>query len=87
MGVFVSKFWVRRLNDERTFFILIDEDGLEELSHTRMSSIGALSLVSGNVRGLYCSSSEEPNCRTNVSLPEDMRFYMYSMILYADGFM
>lgn len=86
MDVIVSSFCVNQLEDERSFFILINEVGQGELSHTRIFTVDAPSFVSVNVGGPRDSSSEEPHCRTIETLPNSMRFHVYRMILSGDDF-
>lgn len=86
MGVFISRFWVHRLGDERNFFNVIIGDEQEELSHTRIFTTGALSFVSENVGDCCGSLLEKSHWRTTGTLQDGMNFWMYRMILYQEDF-
>lgn len=84
MGVLVSRFWVERLDDERNFFLFINNNGNEDLSSTPITTFGAPVLV--RETPVNTSRSPKPKCRTTGLLPNGMRFYFYRLILYADDF-
>ena len=48
LGVFVSRFWVQRLDDERNFFLFLEHNDDGSVSSTPISTIGAPVFVKDN---------------------------------------
>ncbi len=85
MGVFVSRYWVQRLDDERNLFLFLTKNNQGSISCTSILIIGAPVYVKNST---LASSSSSPllNCRTTGKLEDGTRYYMYRLILYADDF-
>ena len=86
LGVFVSRFWVQRLDDERNFFLFINIDNSEVASSSCIGTIGAPVFVKERCTSTTTSECQEEMCRTMGTLANGTPFYMYRLILYADDF-
>ena len=90
MGVFVSRFWVQRLDDERNFFLFLNQrqGNRSTSSFITVTTIGAPVFVRDSVSHSAPSGrgSTDNQCRTTGTLDDGRRYYMYRLILYADDF-
>lgn len=85
IAVLVSRFWVRRLSDERNFVLLLSFNSTNDVHMTRLSTIGAPDLLdSGSAHSPASSSGAK--CFTTGKLPSGKRYYKYRILLYADDF-
>lgn len=86
LGVYVSRFWVQRLDDERNFFVYVKSEGLSSEAEVcaTVSTIGAPEFVTD--QRTATSSPDETQCKTTGTLSNGKRYYMYRVILYADDF-
>ncbi len=84
-GVLVSRFWVQRLDDERNFFMFINENAQGEPVCTSVSTIGAPVFIIDSTLSSSSTSSSN-HCRTRGRLADGTSYYMYRLILYADDF-
>lgn len=87
LGIYVSRYWINRLDDERNFFLLLNVNSDGTISCTTMLTFGSPVFV----RELTASPSDLNNtstnaCTTTGKLESGQRFYIYRMLLYADDF-
>lgn len=85
VAVFVSRFWVRRLSDERNFVIMFSSNSNGELRPIGLTTLGAPALI---IQGRERSQQQESpsKCYTTGFLPSGKRFYKYRILIYADDF-
>lgn len=85
IGVFVSRFWVQRLDEDRNFFMILTMDGQGVVSCSSISTIGAAVFVKDNSSASEAARHQR-KCRTTGKLGDGTRYYMYRLLLYADDF-
>ena len=78
IGVFISRFWLSRLDDERNIFLFLERDTQGNLSHLHVSVLGAPTLISEPPEGTPAHASE-PVCQTTGRLQDGKRFYVYRL--------
>lgn len=88
MGIFVSRFWTRRLDDERNFLLFLQVSSDPQSKATLLLSVPVL-----GVPCFISSPSSTTNlddrssvCNTTGKLPCGTPFYIYRVIMYADDF-
>lgn len=85
VGVYVSRFWVERLDDERNFFLILNFNNDGRISYSSLSTIGAPVYINDGSSHKRESRSGS-QCQTTGRLSNGMRYYMYRILLYADDF-
>ena len=84
-GVFVSRYWVRRLDDDRNVFMFISSASDGTLRDSMISTIGTASFIKdAGTSNEACADGSL--CRTIGRLRNGMKYYVYRIILYADDF-
>lgn len=86
LGVYVSRFWVQRLDDERNFFLFLNVDDQGVVSSTSIGTVGAPVFVTDKPDDTSTFSNQEQPCTTRGTLPDGAPYYIYRLILYADDF-
>ena len=84
-GIYVSRFWVRRIDDERNVFLFLHRDHRENITHRHITTIGAPVFVS-DAEASPPTRQMGATCSTKGTLEDGMRFYVYRLLLYADDF-
>lgn len=85
--VFVNRFWLSRLHNDRQFILLMHKNTSHDLSHFFIPSFGVPQLLfqaQGNEQ-----QDHQPNqwpCHTTGKLADGTTFYKYRVLLYADDF-
>ena len=83
--VLVSRFWVVRLSDERSFAIIFSCNSRAELQTTRLTTLGAPTLLSPPDQQAHQQPTSH-KCYTQGKLPYGRQYYKYRILLYADDF-
>ena len=87
IGIFVSRFWVHRLDEERNFFMFLTKNSQETLSCSSISTVGVPVYVKSSLANPQSSTSaSRTKCRSTDKLADGTLYYMYRLILYADDF-
>lgn len=85
LGVYVSRFWVYRIDDERNVFLFLHKDHEGNITHTHTPTIGAPVFVS-DAKESPPTNPIDNTCTTTGTLQDGKRFYVYRLLLYADDF-
>lgn len=86
LGVFVSRFWVRRIDDERNVLMILERDRRGAMRHTSFTTIGAPSFIDDSIEDEELQENSSSNCQTKGIMSDGTPYYVYRILLYADDF-
>lgn len=85
LGLYISRFWVSRIDDERNFMVLFHKNTSGSLSSTTLTTFGAPVFVC-DADCLNTNSTTHQKCETTGRLEDGTTYYIYRLMLYADDF-